>query len=99
MELTKDILFSWKAQQQEALDNLKIGFTSAPVLQPFDCSRETIMEIDALNPVIASALSQYSVKNSVKTLHPIDHYTKTLSMAEHNWPMHDKELWAIVSCF
>ena len=32
MELTKDIPFSWKTQQQEAFDNLKIAFTSAPIL-------------------------------------------------------------------
>ena len=48
-ELTKDILFSSKVQQQEAFDNLKIAFTSAPVLQPFDLSQDTIMETDASN--------------------------------------------------
>ena len=98
-ELTKDIPFSWKAQHQEAFDNLKIAFTSAPVLQPFDRSRETIIETDTSNQVIASILSQYLIRDGVKTLYPIDYHAKTLSAAERNWPIHDKELWAIVSCF
>ena len=57
------------------------------------------METDASNQAIASVLSQYSVNNGVKTLHPVDHHTKTLTATEWNWPIHDKERWAIVSCF
>ena len=57
------------------------------------------METDVSNQAIASVLSQYSVKDGVKMLHPINHYAKMLSAAERNWPIHDKELWAIVSCF
>ena len=76
-----------------------IAFTTAPVLKPFDRELETIMETDASNQAIAGVLSQYVVTNGVKRLHPVDHHAKTLSATERNWPIHDKELWAIVSCF
>ena len=98
-ELTKDVPFSWGQQQQKAFDDLKIAFTTAPVPQPFDRDLETIMETDASNQAIAGVLLQYVINKGVKMLHPVDYHTKTLSATEHNWPIHDKELWAIVSCF
>ena len=48
-ELTKDVSFSWGTQQQPAFDYLKTAFTTAPVLQPFNQTRETIIETDASN--------------------------------------------------
>ena len=48
-ELTKDVPFSWSTQQQQVFEDLKTAFTIAPVLQPFDRTRETIREIDASN--------------------------------------------------
>ena len=98
-ELTRDILFSWGQQQQEEFDNLKIAFTSVPVLRPFHPNLQTIMETDASNQAIAGVLSQYVLTGGVRTLHPVDHHAKTLTTTERNWPIHDKELWAIVSCF
>ena len=98
-ELTKDVPFSWDHQQQKAFNDLKTAFTTAPVLKPFDRELETIMETDVFNQAIAGVLSQYRVTNGIKRLHPVDHHAKTLSATERNWPIHDKEPWAIVSCF
>ena len=91
--------FSWNEQQQSAFDNLKAAFTTAPVLKPFDRNLQTIMETDASNQAIAGVLSQYHIENGVKSLYPMDHHAKVLSPSERNWPIHDKELWAIISCF
>ena len=55
-ELTKDVPFSWGTQQQQAFADLKTAFTTALVLQPFDWTRETIMETDASNQAIAGVL-------------------------------------------
>ena len=97
-ELTKDIPFSWGHAQQTAFDDLKTAFTTAPVLRPFDRNLQTIMETDASNQAIAGVLSQYQKnENGAKVLYPVDHHAKTLSATERNWPIHDKELWAIVS--
>ena len=79
-ELTKDVPFSWGEQQQKAFDELKVAFSTAPVLKPFDRSLKTIMETDASNQAIAGILSQYhATTNGAMTLHPADHHAKTLT--------------------
>ena len=65
----------------------------------FDCTRENIMEIDASNQAVAGILSQYHIVNGAKQLHPIEYHAKTISAAQRNWHMHDKELYAIVDRF
>ena len=57
------------------------------------------METYASNQAIAGILSQYHVVNGCKQLHPVEYHAKTLSSTQHNWPIHDKELFAIVDCF
>ena len=57
------------------------------------------METDASNQAIAGILFQYHVVNRCKQLHPVEYHTKTLSATQRNWPIHDKELFAIVDCF
>ena len=57
------------------------------------------METDASNQAIAGILSQYHIINGCKYLHPVEYYAKTLSSTQHNWPIHDQELFAIVDCF
>ena len=56
------------------------------------------METDASNQAIAGILSQYNIVNGVKQVHPVEYHAKTLSAAKHNWPIHEKELFAIVDC-
>ena len=56
------------------------------------------METDASNQAIAGVLSQYHVTDGIKSLHPVDYHAKVLSPSERNWPIYDKELWAIISC-
>ena len=57
------------------------------------------METDASNQAIAGILSQYHVINVCKQLHPVEYHAKTLSSTQRNWPIHNKELFAIVDCF
>ena len=46
--------------------------------------------------LIAGILSQYNIVNGGKQLHPVEYHAKTIAAAQRNWPMHDKELFAIV---
>ena len=85
--------------QQQAFDELRAQFLSAPILTQFDRTLETIMETDASNQAIADILSQYHVVNGRKQLHPVEYHAKTLSSTQRNWPIDDKELFAIVDCF
>ena len=57
------------------------------------------METDASNQAIAGILSQYHIVNGAKQLHPVEYHAKTLSAAQRNWAIHDKELFAIVDSF
>ena len=69
---------------------------SAPILTQWDRTLETIMTTDASKQAMAGILSQFHIKNGVKHLHPVAYHAKTLSATQRNWPIHDKELFAIV---
>ena len=97
--LTKDVPFTWRHTQEQAFDELRARFLSAPICTQFDRTLETMMETDASNQAIAGILSQYHVVNGCKQLHPVVYHAKTLSSTQRNWPIHDKELFAIVDCF
>ena len=99
IDLTKDVLFTWRHTQQQALDELRARFLSAPILTQFHRTLETIMETDTSNQAIAGILSQYHVINGYKQLPPVDYHAKTLSTTQCNWQIHNKELFAIVDCF
>ena len=93
------IPFTWGHEQQQAFDDLRERFLSAQIITQFDRHLETIMETDASNQAIAGILSQYHVVNGAKQLHPGEYHAKTLSASQRIWPIHDKELFAIVDCF
>ena len=99
MDLTKYVPFTWGHTQQQAFDELRARFLSAPNLTQFDRTLEIIMETDVGNQAIASIWSQDHVVKACKQLHPVEYHAKTLSATERNWPIHDKELLAIVHCF
>ena len=99
IDLTKDVAFTWGHTQQQTFDELRVRFLSAPILTQFNRTLVTIMETNASHQTIAGILSQYHVVNGYKQLHPIEYYAKTLSSTQHNWPIHDKQLFTIVDCF
>jgi len=99
IDLTKDIPFSCDYEQQQALEDLRQHFMSAPILTQFDRTLETIMETDASNQAIAGILSQHHIVNEAKQLHPVEYHAKTLSATQCNWPIHDKERFPIVDYF
>src|SRR5271169_1965960 len=97
MKLTwKNPRFVWSPWCQEAFDNLKNAFTSAPVLRHFDPDQEIVVETDASDYVSAGVLSQHD-DNGV--LHPVAFFSKKHSPAECNYEIYDKELMAIIRCF
>ena len=55
-----------------------------------------MIETDASDGVIASVLSQQQPN---REWHPVAYYSKTIIDAELNYPIHDKEMLAIVSSF
>jgi len=94
--LRKDEVWDWTPARQNAFDELKLAFTTAPILQHFNPSKPIIMETDASDYAIAAVISQHD-DNGV--LHPVAFRSRKLSAAELNYEIHDKEMLAIVDTF
>ena len=85
-----------------AFDELKAEFQQAPILAQWDRSLPTLLETDALNQAVAGVLSQLHPADPKDTSSKsewrlVDCHATTLKESERNWPIHDKELWGIVS--
>lgn len=92
----KGTAFIWNEKCQTAFEGLKQAFTEAPVLKPFDWTRDVIVETDASDYVSAGVLSQYDEEG---ILHPVAFFSKKHSVTECNYEIYDKELLAIIRCF
>ena len=89
----KDIDFQFTDDCLGAFEELKQRLVSAPVLSHYHPDRETMLDTDALDGVIARVLSQLD-KN--RDWHPISFFSKTMAPAELNYEIHDKEMLAII---
>ena len=81
---------------KESFEQLKLAFTTAPVLQHFNPNLPSTIITDASDFAIASILLQPDKNN---LLHPVAFHSRKLSPAEINYEIHDKELLSIVDCF
>lgn len=87
--------FQWTEECQEAFDTLKRRLLDAPVLVHFDYDRDTRVETDASDGVVAGVLSQRS-DETTDEWHPVAFYSETLQGSELNYSIHDKELLAVI---
>ena len=81
-------MWSWGAEQTEAVEKIKTLLTSDPVLKYFDVSAKTELQVDASQSGLEAVLMQNG--------HPVAYASRSLTMAEVNYPQIDKELLAIV---
>ena len=96
IDLTKkNAEFNWSVECQDAFEKLKATVASAPVLKPFDWTKEAILETDASDFVSAGVLSQYDNEG---ILRPVAFFSKKHSAVECNYEIYDKELLAIIRC-
>jgi hypothetical protein len=95
--LTKrDSVYKWTEEAQAAFENVKQSFTSAPLLRHADMTKPFVLETDASQFAMGGVLSQ---RDESGKLLPVAFYSSQLKGSELNWPIHDKELYAIVSAF
>ena len=90
--LHKDKPYLWEKDQQTAFDSLKLCLVSAPVLILPDPTKPFTVTTDASDLAIGAVLSQDQGKGD----QPIAYESRKLSPAEQNYPVHEKELLAIV---
>lgn len=91
----KGAVWRWDSEENEAFKKLKNIFATKPVLTQWDPDRDTVLEADCSGYALGGCLSQF---DSNGTLRPVAYYSRRLTSAEFNYPIHDKEMLAIVSC-
>jgi len=89
----KDKKWKWGKEEDKAFDEIRTHLTSAPTLIHFDPQQPITIETDASSYVTAGILSQPGKDGK---LHPVAYRSKTMTKAECNYDVHDKELLAIV---
>ncbi|KAK1681407.1 hypothetical protein QYE76_042255 [Lolium multiflorum] len=88
-ELTKkNVPFVWGNAQQKAFDELKKRLTEAPLLVLPDFAKTFEIECDASGLGIGGVLMQNGK--------PVAYYSEKLDGARLNYPIYDKELYALV---
>jgi transposase InsO family protein len=88
--------WSWGEEQNEAFEKLKTSFMEAPILRIFDPSLTCRVATDASDKAIGGILEQ--LFPDTKCWHAIAFESRKLIPAELNYPVHEKELLAIVHC-
>jgi len=87
--------FHWGREQEEAFEELKRRFTTAPILSHFYPGRKTVVETDASDFALGCVLSQYQGRR----LYPVGFDSRKRNCTERNYEIHDKELLAIMEAF
>lgn len=93
--LKKGIFFRWGKAEDEAFRELKRRFCDAPILKQWDPSLPTFAETDCSGYALGGVLSQQGQDGR---RHACAFYSRRLSPAEYNYPIHDKEMLAIIRC-
>ena len=94
--IQKDIPWKFNFSYQDAFNSLKKAFTSTLILTYWIPNTQLIMETDASDYVLAAILSIVNEDNEV---HPVVFHSRTFTIAELNYDIHDKELLAIFEAF
>ena len=81
---------------KQLFEELKLAFTTAPVLKFFDYTKQAFIEADSSKLALGTVLSQYHDN----ILHPVAFHSRALNqIGEINYPIHDKELLGIFESF
>jgi hypothetical protein len=92
----KDLEFHWGTPEQKAFQELKDAILREPILATADPTRPYEVETDASDWALGGQLGQ---RDQEGRLHPVAFYSKKLNGPELNYPIHDKELMAIIEAF
>ena len=83
--------FLWTPEAEKAFKNLKLRFSSAPILVLPDPSLPFVVEVDASNVGVGAVLSQ----RSNGKLHPCAYFSRRLNPTESRYDVGDRELLAV----
>ena len=92
--------FNWVADCQTAFNQLKLAFTSAPVLTHYDPENPIIVKMNRSEYAIAAILSQ--IDWTTNLLHPIAFYSWLITPTELLWHLQQgtsHHLWGFLPYF
>lgn len=95
--LQKTTEFHYLPQAQHTFEQLKLGFTTPPVLAHADTAQTFIVEANASSTEIRAVFCQCHGPKQI--LHSITCYSRKLTPAEQNYEILDKEHLAIKTAF
>lgn len=95
----KNTPWVWGEEEDASFNGLKRAFASSPVLAQFDPDLQCYIETDASNCAIAAIASQRFPKGDDSEVRPTGFFSRSLQPAEANYPVHDKELLAVIEAF
>jgi len=90
--LHKDTDFEWTSEQTQAFQTLKKELVSSPTLRTPDFALEFTVTTDASDFAIGQVLTQ----DDGQGVRPVAYESRKMTSAELNYPIHEKELLAIV---
>ena len=94
-ELTKkEVKWSWGESKQQAFNRLKWQFTSTPILCFADNDLPYHVEADSSYVATGAVLLQQLPDDN--QWHAVTFYSKSLTLVEQNYEIHDKEMLAII---
>ncbi len=92
--LGNEAAFNWDEECETAFQKLKKAMTSEPILLTFpDFDKEFILSTDASDTAVGFVLGQ---KDDEGKEHAIAYAGKSLAKHQRNWPIRDKELFAVI---
>ena len=89
----KDIKFKWTDNCQRAMDDLKERFLEEPILNMPDTTKQFVVETDASKWATGGILKQIGNDG---LMHPCRYISHTLTTAERNYQIYDRELLAVI---
>ena len=89
----KDTPFTFRDKERKVFNALKAAFTKAPVLQYPDQDCEFRLETDASEFAVGGVLS---VKGDDGDFWPVAYMSHSMTPPKRNYPIHDKEMLAII---
>jgi len=87
--------FHWGREQEEAFEELKKRFTTAPIELHFYTGGRTAVKTDASDLALGCVLSQ----DQGRRLHRVAFHSRKLNGAERNYEIHDQELRRIIEAY
>jgi hypothetical protein len=91
--IQKDHEFTFDESCAQVFEIFKGRLIDALLLAYYNIDSQYLLETDASNTVVAIVFSQ---KGLDEEWHPVAYFSKTIAPAETNYPIHNKELLAIV---